>query len=208
MRTIQRIVLAVLVIAVVAAGAVYFAQRAAAGSRELTFSGTIEATETNLPTMLGGQVKEVYVNEGDHIVKGEHLMTLYSPAASLMENITAPFDGEVLERLVQPDEFAAPHGTVLVIAALDTLTLTIYVPEDRYGQFSLGQTLPVTVDSFSGVTFKGTVRFIADKAEFTPRNVQTVEGRKTTVFAVRLELANPDQALKPGMPADVHFVLP
>jgi len=208
MRKIQRIILAILAVVLVAAGGVYYAQRAAASSRDITFSGTVEATETNLPTMLGGQVKQVFVNEGDHIVKGEHLVAIYSPAASLMENITAPFDGVVLERLVEPDEFAAPDSTVLVIAALDTLTLTIYVPEDRYGEFFLGQTLPVTVDSFTGVTFSGTVRYIADQAEFTPRNVQTVEGRKTTVFAVRLGIANPDQALKPGMPADVHFVTP
>jgi len=208
MRTLKRIIPILIVIALAAAGGVYYAQRAAASSREIIFSGTIEATETNLPTMLGGQVKEVYVNEGDRIVKGEHLLVIYSPAAYLRENITAPFDGVVLERLVEPDEFAAPASTVLVIAALDTLTLTIYVPEDRYGQMALGQALPVTVDSFPGTTFNGTVRFIADKAEFTPRNVQTIEGRKTTVFAVRLSLANPDQALKPGMPADAHFATP
>ncbi len=45
--------------------------------------------------------------------------------------------------------------------------------------------------------------YIADQAEFTPRNVQTVEGRKSTVFAIRLSISNPDLALKPGMPADV-----
>jgi HlyD family secretion protein len=46
---------------------------------------------------------------------------------------------------------------------------------------------------------------IADKAEFTPRNVQTEEGRSTTVFAVELALSNPGGLLKPGMPADVTF---
>jgi HlyD family secretion protein len=46
---------------------------------------------------------------------------------------------------------------------------------------------------------------IADKAEFTPRNVQTQEGRRTTVFAVRLKLDNQDGRLKPGMPADLVF---
>jgi hypothetical protein len=46
---------------------------------------------------------------------------------------------------------------------------------------------------------------IADQAEFTPRNVQTEEGRRTTVFAVELAVDNPDGKLKPGMPADVMF---
>jgi len=84
--------------------------------------------------------------------------------------------------------------------------VTVYVPEDRYGQIQLGQTAQVSVDSFPGRAFEGQVRAIANQAEFTPRNSQTVEGRKDTVFAVRLSIANPDQALKPGMPADVSFV--
>jgi membrane fusion protein YbhG len=52
------------------------------------------------------------------------------------------------------------------------------------------------------------VKRIADQAEFTPRNVQTAEGRATTVFAVRLDVTNPDGKLKPGMPADVIFAAP
>jgi len=50
-----------------------------------------------------------------------------------------------------------------------------------------------------------TVVHIADEAEFTPRNVQTVEGRRATVYAVKLDVPNPESKLKPGMPADVTF---
>jgi hypothetical protein len=53
--------------------------------------------------------------------------------------------------------------------------------------------------------FNGQVVKIADQAEFTPRNVSTEEGRKSTVFAVEVLIQNPDGALKPGMPADVDF---
>jgi hypothetical protein len=63
----------------------------------------------------------------------------------------------------------------------------------------------VTVDSFPRESFMAQVVYIADKAEFTPRNVQTVEGRRTTVFAVELAIENPEGKLKPGMPADVEF---
>jgi hypothetical protein len=62
------------------------------------------------------------------------------------------------------------------------------------------------VDSFPGETFSGTVVYISDQAEFTPRNVQTVEGRKTTVYAIKLNVPNADLKLKPGMPADVTFI--
>ena len=96
-----------------------------------------------------------------------------------------------------------PGAALLELADLEHLTLTVYVPEDRYGQVALGEQVTVTVDSFPGQAFRGTVSRIADQAEFTPRNVQTVEGRTTTVFAVDLALDPSDGRLKPGMPADV-----
>jgi HlyD family secretion protein len=53
--------------------------------------------------------------------------------------------------------------------------------------------------------FTAEVVQIADKAEFTPRNVQTVEGRSSTVYAIKLKVNDPDGRLKIGMPADVVF---
>jgi HlyD family secretion protein len=94
---------------------------------------------------------------------------------------------------------------LITVSNLNELTLTVYVPEDRYGQIYLGQVYPVTVDSFPNETFNGTVAHISDQAEFTPRNVQTTNSRKATVFSIRLDLEPSGGALKPGMPADVHF---
>jgi multidrug resistance efflux pump len=91
------------------------------------------------------------------------------------------------------------------LAQLDDLTITVYVPEDRYGEIMLGQSAQVEVDSFPDEVFTGLVVKIADQAEYTPRNVQTQEGRRTTVFAIKLSVKNLDGRLKPGMPADVLF---
>jgi multidrug resistance efflux pump len=119
--------------------------------------------------------------------------------------VRASIDGLVLDRLVEPGEIAAPGTPLVTLIDPADLTLTVYVAEDRYGQIALGQTYPVTVDSFPGQTFQGTVTYIANQAEFTPRNVQTTDSRKNTVFAIRLDLPPSDGKLKPGMPADVHF---
>jgi len=119
--------------------------------------------------------------------------------------IVSPVDGVVLTRLIQPGEIALPNATLLVLGLVDDMTITVYVPEDRYGEISVGQEATVSVDSFPDVSFKAVVTTIADQAEFTPRNVQTMEGRKTTVFAIRLQIVEPDDRLKPGMPADVIF---
>lgn len=201
----KRVIPILVVILLATAGGIYYYRQSAANSAAITLSGTIEATEINLAAVAGGQVKQVYVDEGDAVAQDQALASLYAAAANVNEKIRSPLDGVVLERLVEPDEFVAPGSTVLVVAALDALTLKIYVPEDRYGQIALGQTYAIAVDSFPDETFSGTVKFISDRAEFTPRNVQTTDSRKTTVYAVRLDLAPTGGKLKPGMPADVYF---
>jgi multidrug resistance efflux pump len=119
--------------------------------------------------------------------------------------LVAPIDGVVLSRNVEPGEFVAPGATVFTLGQLEDLTITVYVPEDRYGEISLGQQAEVRVDSFPDETFSASVVQIADEAEFTPRNVQTVEGRSSTVYAIKLQVVDPAGKLKPGMPADVVF---
>lgn len=116
--------------------------------------------------------------------------------------ITAPTDGILTRRAVNPGELASPGAQLLTITKLDPVKLTVYVPETRLGQIQIGETFQVQVDSFPGKIFDGKVVYISDQAEFTPRNVQTKEERVTTVFAVQVEIPNPNFELKPGMPAD------
>lgn len=119
--------------------------------------------------------------------------------------LSAPVNGIVLYRIVEPGEVVSPGSPVITLGLLDELTITVYIPEDQYGKIKLGTHATVSVDSFPGKLFSGVVTRIADQAEFTPRNVQTEEGRRTTVFAIELSVSDPDGDLKPGMPADVQF---
>jgi HlyD family secretion protein len=119
--------------------------------------------------------------------------------------VYAPMDGVILTRNVEPGEFVQPGASAITMANLNELTITVYVPEDRYGEISLGQQATVSVDSFPNETFNATITFISDQAEFTPRNVQTVQGRSATVYAVKLKVSDPQGKLKLGMPADVVF---
>jgi multidrug resistance efflux pump len=120
--------------------------------------------------------------------------------------LEAPMDGIVSTRSAQEGETATAGKPLLTIANLDEVTLVIYIPENRIGQVNVGQEVQVTVDSFPERTFIGQVKNIAGEAEFTPRNVQTEEERVNLVFAVDVSIPNPDQALKPGMPADATIV--
>jgi len=116
--------------------------------------------------------------------------------------LQAPRGGRVLERAIEPGEVATPGVPLLTLADLSTLHLTLYIPEDQLGRVRLGQTVSITVDAYPSRTFHGSVVHISDKAEFTPKNVQTREDRQILVYAVRVDIPNPDRALKPGMPAD------
>lgn len=116
--------------------------------------------------------------------------------------LSAPRAGMVLSRSLHEGEQASVGTTIMTIGALDTVRLTLYIPETAIGYVHQGQHVNVSVDSFPKRVFEGQVTFIAQEAQFTPRNVQTKDQRTTTVFAVRVELPNTDHALKPGMPAD------
>lgn len=121
--------------------------------------------------------------------------------------IYAPMDGVILTRNIEPGEFIQPGAAALTMANLNELTITVYVPETRLNEIKLGQGASVTIDVQSGQSpiFDAEVIHIADQAEFTPRNVQTVEGRSSTVYAIKLKVTDSEGKLKIGMPADVTF---
>ncbi len=119
--------------------------------------------------------------------------------------IKSPIDGVVLARGSEAGEIVAPAGTLYQIGRLDGLEVTVYLPEEQVGLVKPGEHVNLAVDAFAGRQFDASVLTVANQAEFTPRNVQTAEGRKDTVFAIKLAVDNKDLALKPGMPADVTF---
>jgi HlyD family secretion protein len=200
----KRIIPIVLLVAVLAAAAYYFIPMLT-DDGVFTVSGTVEANEVRLASERGGRVEQVFVAEGDEVQRGQVVAEVRPNAGGARERIRSPLDGVVLYRSIEPGEIAVAGTPLITVADLGDLSLTVYVPEDRYGRIVLGQSYPVTVDSFPGEVFSGSVRHISDKAEFTPRNVQTTDSRKTTVFAIRLGLPAESGKLKPGMPADVQF---
>jgi HlyD family secretion protein len=120
-------------------------------------------------------------------------------------SLSTPIAGLVTERTVHEGEIVVAGARLLVISRLDPVILTIYVPETQIGRVQIGQVAAVHVDAYPEQVFRGEVVHIASRAEFTPRNIQTPEGRTTTVFAVRIKLPNPEHLLKSGMSADATF---
>ncbi len=150
------------------------------------------------------QVKSAAQQAQEAVGQAQAQVNLLDAQIAKLE-VKAPLSGVILTRNIEPGEYVAPGASALTMGQLSDLTITVYVPEDRYGEIHLGQSATVAVDSFPEEQFRGQVTYISDQAEFTPRNVQTVEGRSSTVYAIKLEVQDPQGQLKPGMPADVTF---
>jgi multidrug resistance efflux pump len=116
--------------------------------------------------------------------------------------LRAPRAGQVATQTVHAGETALAGAALMTLSDLSQVRLVIYVPEPQIGRVTVGQSADVSVNSYPERVFAGRVSHIATQAEFTPRNVQTQDERINTVFAVKIELENPDGILKPGMPAD------
>jgi len=121
--------------------------------------------------------------------------------------IYAPINGVVLRKHVEAGETVASGTPVVTIGDLEHPWIKVYVKEDRLGQVRLGQKAKITVDTYKGKKYEGTVTFISSEAEFTPKNVQTQEERVKLVFGVKVRVKNVNDELKPGMPADVRIEL-
>jgi len=119
--------------------------------------------------------------------------------------VRAPEAGTITALVLHAGEVAAPGAAIARLADLAEVTLTVYVPQARMAEVRVGGAVAARVDAYADRTFSGTVRFVADRAEFTPKSVQTQEERAATVYAVEIALPNEDRALKPGMPADAVF---
>ncbi|MDW8319884.1 MAG: efflux RND transporter periplasmic adaptor subunit [Armatimonadota bacterium] len=120
--------------------------------------------------------------------------------------IRAPVPGRVILKIAEQGELVTPGMPIVRIANLETVWLKVYVPEPNM-RVKLGDRAEVVVDAYPEKRFEGRVTQIADKPEFTPKNVQTKEERVKLVFGVKITLANPKGELKPGMPADATIFL-
>lgn len=218
-------------------------------------SGTIEAEEITIASLIGGRIVEVPAEEGSEVTSGTVLFSLDTELLQLQVDqaaagvkaaqaaldqatadaagaaeiarmqarldqanaaqkiaeaqlsyatIASPMDGTVTHVLASVGENAAPGKTLATIADLSLLHVRIFIPETRIADVSLGDTAVVVTDS-ADREFRGRVVFIASEAEFTPSNVETKEQRVKLVYEVRLELDDPSEVLKPGMPVDVEF---
>ncbi|GIK37435.1 MAG: hypothetical protein BroJett011_12680 [Chloroflexota bacterium] len=165
----------------------------------------VQAAQANLAAVKAGPTAEDIAVAQAQVREAE--AGLKAVAVQLAkQSLTAPRDGLISRRMVEPGELAAPGTMLLELSDIETVDLTVYLPETQIGRVKLGQAARVYPDAYPYDVFEGTVSYIAHEAEFTPKNVQTQEERVNLVFAVKITLANADHRLRPGMPADAEIL--
>jgi len=201
-------------------------------SKDMSFSGTLEITEHVLGVKVPGRISTVDIKEGDMVKAGQVLATLdryaqakkdaertdvlyksggantqaveYAQLSLEDQEVVSPIDGVVLVKTVESGETVAAGAGVVVVGDVKDQWVKIFVPEGAINRLTMNQAATVSFDGNSK-TYQGHVSFIAIKAEFTPRNVQTAEERVTQAFAVKVSLDQPDANLHAGVAADIKF---
>lgn len=120
--------------------------------------------------------------------------------------ITSPVDAVVLVRPAEPGQVAQTGATVLTLGDLDNVWFEGWIPETDLAKVRYGQKAQVTTDSYPGKIYSGWVSYLASKAEFTPKMVETFKERVTLVYRTKIRVDNPGHELKPGMPAQAVIV--
>jgi membrane fusion protein YbhG len=120
--------------------------------------------------------------------------------------IINPVKGTVLTKFAQANEMGTTGKPLYSIADLSTIILRAYITGNQFNSVKLGQKVKIMVEDTSGKTknYEGIIEWISDKAEFTPKTIQTKDERANLVYAIKIRVKN-DGALKIGMYGEVVF---
>lgn len=164
----------------------------------------VRSAQSDLDLMQAGNtdymIKALLANQQQAITKLDQANLQLSKAT-----IRIPSDGIILRKNVTEGEVAKQGTPLFTMMKQDKLKLTMYIPEAELGKVHVNQKVGIQVDAYPDKTFTGKISAIAQKAEFTPRNIQTKDERTKMVFAVTVQIQDGLDQLKPGMPADVYL---
>jgi HlyD family secretion protein len=164
---------------------------------------------------LTGQVavlqKQILANNTQKTSVSAELSVYEAKKATINEQIRrctvlSPLVGTILEKYSEAGEMTAAGKPLVKIANLSVMKLKVYVSGAQIGNIKTGQSCTVRIDNGEKgySTFPGTISFVSEKAEFTPKIIQTKEERVVLVYAVNIDVAN-DGSLKSGMPGEALF---
>ena len=150
----------------------------------------LEAAKASLASLLS---KKQQINSGMNVTRKQ----LHDA------NIVTPITGTILVKYTEVGELLTIGSPVCEIANLSELWTKIYISEKNLYAVKIGQKVQIQIDGLPQKTLEGSVTWISDKSEFTPKTILTEETRTTLVFPAKVTVKNPEGILKIGMPVSV-----
>lgn len=195
--------------------------------RELSAAGAISEQQLQAAETAATQAQTQYTStqqnyslavEGARATELEAAQAAVESAAAARElavhrlewtDISSPLSGTVTGTNIEAGENIAPGMTLLTVADMDTVKAIFYISQPYLATTGIGSTVTVSTNTAQDMetenTVTGIITHIADRAEFTPSQVETREGRTSLVYRVEAEIPNPRNIFKAGMPVDVEL---
>ena len=119
--------------------------------------------------------------------------------------VKSPISGVVLSVYHEAGELVGPGTRLVTVADLSTIWTVVFVPQPLLARLKAGMEVSGGLPEMRGKIFTGRITHIREKAEFTPKNVQTREERTRLVYGIKVSFPNPEGILKPGMTIEVRI---
>lgn len=166
-------------------------------------SAEVESAQKRLDLLAAGpRLEDIEIARQSYLAA----QARYELAKKNFEKATlrSPAQGFIQKRNFEPGEAILPGSQVLSITDLEDSWVELFIPETELSQIFLGQEFTITSDSTGETTFKAKVIQISDRAEYTPKQIQTQQQRVFLIYRIKLAISNNAGVLKPGMPVDAR----
>jgi HlyD family secretion protein len=161
-----------------------------------------EAAAANLSLVQAG-ARPAQISQAQAAVETAQAQVAAARARITETVVRAPADGIVNGIDLRPGDLVQPGAAVTTIDEQRDPYVRIFVAQPDLGRLAIGQAVTVKSDAFKNRTFAGSVEFVDQSAQFTPRDVQTAEDRANLVFGVKVRVHDPDRVLRGGTTVEV-----
>jgi HlyD family secretion protein len=172
------------------------------------------ATMKQLDDLTGQEAvfrKQIEANNTQKISVAAELSVYDTKRATLIEqlrrsSVKSPLTGSILEKYSEAGEITSSGKPLAKIADMSIIKLKVYVSGAQIAKIKTAKQCTVRIDDGKNEyrSFTGTISYVSEKAEFTPKIIQTKEERVILVYAVKIDIIN-DGSLKEGMPGEAIF---
>jgi HlyD family secretion protein len=176
---------------------------ASAGAKEAALAG-VEQAQAQLDLLKNGSAQYT-VDMAEADLDAANAQLAQTKLQQSKCSIVSPVAGTLSIVQIALGDMVNTGGYAATVIDENDLWTHVYIPQTGLKYVSVNDAVTLTTTAWPGISFKGTIETIADKAQFTPKNIETREAKENTVFKIKIKIEDPEHKLKPGMTIDAHI---